>query len=106
MAGSGVKKRGRPKKTAKRPPPRQENLPSTGAGEGGHKSMKVILTANCRGNYDANGDPGDVLEVSEENGQKLIEEGLAMAYKESEDKPIERAVNAGRETATHPAQKK
>jgi hypothetical protein len=68
--------------------------------------MKIVLTANCRGNYDVNGDPGDVVECSDENGQKMIEEGLAVAYKEPEDKPVERAVNAGRETATHPAQKK
>ena len=67
--------------------------------------MKVILDANCLGNYDAVGNPGDEIEVSEENGKKLIEEGLAHAVTKA-DKPVERAVAGDRETATHPAQKK
>ena len=66
--------------------------------------MKVLLTANVM-NDDCVGNPGDVVEVRDEIGKGMIEQGLALKAPD-EEKPVERAVADKRETATHPAQKK
>ena len=74
--------------------------------------MKVEVIANIL-NEDCVADPGPdaqhptILDLREEIAKDYIERGLVIRRRDlEENNPIERAVNANRETATHPAQKK